>query len=147
MNKPRIELWDSVGFGLILSYPTGVMVTNQTGGYCCLHPEIEGIYLPLNDDIYDGEKLVNLENKISHFFTSEKYCGTGATRGIDKQDAEFINQLLKKCQLGNITVDDTLLAKSHEAWVYVNVITTDKHGVLQGFPEKMQGVITWQNSD
>lgn len=147
LNKPRIELWDSVGFGLILQYPTGVMVTNQTGGYCCLHPEIEGIYIPFNDDIYVDENQINLDKELNHYFVSDKYRGTGATQGIDKEDAQFINHLLEKCYLGNIKVDENLLIKSHESWVFVNVITKSEYGVLQGFPEQMKGVITWQNSD
>ena len=45
MNKPQIEIWDSVGLGIIIEFPTGVMISNQTGGTACLHPKTEGIFL------------------------------------------------------------------------------------------------------
>ncbi len=30
--KPKIELWDTVGTGIISLHPTGIIVSNQTGG-------------------------------------------------------------------------------------------------------------------
>ena len=46
MNKPLIEIWDSVGLGTIIEFTTGVIISNQTGGAACLHSKTEGIYLP-----------------------------------------------------------------------------------------------------
>lgn len=53
MSKPIIEIWDSVGLGLIIEYPSGVVIVNQTGGTACLHSECEGVYLPLANDYED----------------------------------------------------------------------------------------------
>jgi hypothetical protein len=55
MTPPKIRLWDGAGLGVIISSPTGVLYSNQTGGFSCLHPELEGAYIPLNTDA--GEKL------------------------------------------------------------------------------------------
>jgi hypothetical protein len=46
----KIELWDILEDGLlgvIVPLKTGVVWSNQTGGTCCAHPELEGIYVPL----------------------------------------------------------------------------------------------------
>src|SRR6478735_2795556 len=48
--KPTIELWESVGLGLIVEMPSGVLYSNQTGGFSCLHPSAEGVFLPLGND-------------------------------------------------------------------------------------------------
>jgi hypothetical protein len=47
MNTPLIRLWNTGGIGLILLYPSGIWYTNQTGGYSCFHPEVEGMFVPL----------------------------------------------------------------------------------------------------
>jgi hypothetical protein len=48
--KPTIELWESVGLGLIVEMPSGVLYSNQTGGFSCLHPSTEGVFLPIRND-------------------------------------------------------------------------------------------------
>ena len=32
---------------MIIAYPTGVLYTNQVGGYACDHPSMEGAFVPL----------------------------------------------------------------------------------------------------
>ncbi|EMN00850.1 hypothetical protein LEP1GSC021_4612 [Leptospira noguchii str. 1993005606] len=54
MNRPIIRLWGMENIGLIIEYQTGIIYSNQTGGYACLQPEVEGFLVPLED----------LENKI-----------------------------------------------------------------------------------
>ena len=46
-NRPTIRLWQSGGIGLIIPFESGVVYSNQTGGYGCLHPEVQGVYIPL----------------------------------------------------------------------------------------------------
>ena len=58
MPGQRIELWEHVGLGLILEWPSGVMITNQTGGTSCLAPEIEGVFIPLRNDCTEKERVL-----------------------------------------------------------------------------------------
>jgi len=45
----KIELWNLNSFmGVIVPMETGVVYTNQTGGTGCYHPEVEGLFIPLN---------------------------------------------------------------------------------------------------
>lgn len=48
-DKVRIELWGMGDpfLGVIVPAPTGIVWTNQTGGMCCAHPELEGFLVPL----------------------------------------------------------------------------------------------------
>ena len=41
-KKPVIRLGQLDGLGLIITHPSGVLYANQTGGYACHHPEMEG---------------------------------------------------------------------------------------------------------
>jgi len=34
-KRPIIRLWQLHGIGLIITHPSGVMYSNQTGGYAC----------------------------------------------------------------------------------------------------------------
>jgi hypothetical protein len=45
----QIELWglESNFLGFLGAHTSGVTWTNQTGGTACLHPSIEGIFIPL----------------------------------------------------------------------------------------------------
>ena len=56
--QPLIKLWDSVGLGLVIIYPSGVRYTNQTGGTSCWHPQEEGVFVPLRDEMVDQEDLL-----------------------------------------------------------------------------------------
>ncbi len=53
--KPIISLWHTKGLGVIFLYESGIRFSNQTGGYACLHPEAEGVYVPLNDEMVNQE--------------------------------------------------------------------------------------------
>ena len=43
----KVELCEAIGIGVIIPLKTHVIFSNQTGGNACLHPEVEGIYVPL----------------------------------------------------------------------------------------------------
>jgi hypothetical protein len=43
----KVELCEDIGIGVIIPMKTNLVFSNQTGGNACLHPEIEGIYIPL----------------------------------------------------------------------------------------------------
>ena len=152
--KPTIQLYESVGTGIILNYPSGIMFTNQTGGTSCLHPEIEGIYVPIRNDFMEPSgPLLSPTVDLRQYFEGLKHGGAGATRGLDSEDADFIDSLLGRVQLGtSISVDRTRLVESHEAWVHV-IVSGDESGdrnlsIFSGFtPYPRQGILTWCNSD
>jgi hypothetical protein len=150
MGKAR--LWESVGLGLIVEWPSGVVFSNQTGGTTCLQPEFEGVFVPLRNDCQlPGERLLSPETELVAYFEGPKHRGAGAIRGLDEGDVQFIGSVLAKWRLGAfIAVDSSRLAESHEAWVHVIVGADDRAHELSLFefaPYPRRGVLTWSNSD
>ena len=152
---PKIQLLEGVGLGLIIAYPSGVIYSNQTGGTACLHPELEGVFIPLGNDLeVPSNKLLGPQEALADYFEGPKHQGTGATTGLDAEDAEFIDGVLRRWGLIRfIELDRGKLKESHEAWVYVR-ITADENSedgflsLVHGFgPYPRSGVLTWQNSD
>ncbi len=150
MSKPIIHVWDTVGLGIVIEYPTGVMISNQTGGTACLHPKCEGIYVPLANDYNEEAKtFLSPEIELSNYFRGAKYSGIGATNGIDLEDVKIINQILSITRLSQfIAIDLERLDESHEAWVRIKISNTKDIDVLHGFDNyPLNGVLTWANSD
>jgi len=150
--QPLIELWEGVGLGLLIEWPSGILYSNQTGGTACLHPEVEGLFVPLRNDCErDGDRLLSPENDLLEYFEGPKHRGTGAIHGLDADDAEFITSVLAKWHLHQIAVDHTRLSDSHEAWVHVVIDGEADRGdglPLRGFPpHRLKGILTWSNSD
>ncbi|HSJ76323.1 MAG TPA: DUF6210 family protein [Gemmatimonadales bacterium] len=150
--KPVLEVWEGVGLGLIIEWPSGVLFSNQTGGTSTLHPELEGVFLPIRNDCErEGNRLLSPEDELLDYFEGPKHRGTGATRGLDAEDADFIGSVLLKWRLKQITVDRSRLQESHEAWVHV--LIHQKEGGFDGLPCRgfapypRRGVLTWSNSD
>lgn len=142
---PEIDLSDTVGLGLIISWNTGVVYSNQTGGTSCLRPSYEGVYVAVrNDYAIDQNRFLSPEIELSDHFVNS-YGGMGAVGGINYKDVEFVNSVLSK-NLLNIEVDTTLLQESHEAWV--NVLILNNNELFTGFtPFPRKAVLTWCNSD
>lgn len=152
--KPTVQLYESIGVGIILDYPSGVTFSNQTGGTSCLHPEMEGVYIPLRNDYRppDGP-LLSPEIDLTRYFEGPKHRGAGAGDGIDIEDADFIDSILDGARLRScVSVDRNRLAASHEAWIHV-IISADESSdpglaIFAGFtPYPRPGVLTWCNSD
>src|SRR5262245_56390620 len=156
--RATIRLWDGGGFGLIIEWPSGVNVSNQTGGTSCLHPEIEGVFVPLRTDhSFPDWTLLSPEIELSEYFEGPVHRGTGATSGLSVSDVDFIDRILAKRGLASsLRVDRDRLMESHEAWVYV-IVTAADGGEAQmddslrafaGFePCPRCGILTWTNSD
>ena len=150
-----ISLLDCVGTGLIIQHPSGVTYSNQTGGTACLHPEQEGVYVPLRNDISVPEnKLLSPETALLDYFEGPKHRGIGATNGLDAEDADFIDGVLRDWRMADfLEVDRGRLRDSHEAWVYVRIKHDEDTGraflsLFHGFaPYPKLGVLTWTNSD
>lgn len=150
--NPVIRLHNATGAGLIICCQTGVMVSNQTGGTSCLQSEIEGMYVPIeNEDLSKckGYGSNSIDLQLGEIFCGPKYRGSGATRGLDEIDADHIDAVLENHQLKpTLSVDRNRLRDSHEAWVHV-VIQGDSNleTYTDFFPYPRPGVLTWCNSD
>ncbi|MGI8654247.1 MAG: DUF6210 family protein [Pyrinomonadaceae bacterium] len=143
MSKPVIHLWLLDGIGLIISHPSGVSYSNQTGGYACLHPEMEGAFIPLIDE------LINQQAKLLEYFTGSKWNGA-CFRGIDEETAGFIDEVLgSSLYTKRLKVNREKLADSHEAWIHITILTDDKEDELKEFNgfSSDSGIVTWSNSD
>lgn len=150
MAGQRVELWEHVGLGLILEWPSGVVISNQTGGTSCLSPELEGVFIPLRNDCTEKDRvMISPENELYAYFARGKWGGSGATGGIEADDAEFIETTIGSL-FPAIRVDRDRLAESHEAWIHVKVFGDEPCDppLFSGFaPYPRAGVLTWQNSD
>lgn len=152
MHKPKIEIWDSVGLGIIIEYPTGVLISNQTGGIACLRPSIEGVFLPLlNEYEADSEKFISPEMDLSGYFIEARSRGR-TELGLDSEDVNRLNSILRKYDLDAfIKIDLNKLIDSHEAWIHILIVEEDCIDALKLFagfgPYPREGVLTWANSD
>jgi len=141
-----IELWDARSLGIIVCFPTGVTYTNQTCGTFCLHPKVEGCFIPLRDTNGPTHQPKPEDALTDHFF-GPKYRGSGAWKGIDQEDADVIDGVLAQNEFTHVRVNRDRLNDSHEAWIYVT-IEDDEEGLFSGFgPYPASGVLTWPNSD
>ncbi len=133
-KKPFVELFDFDGIGLIISFPSGVIYTNQVGGLGCFHPELEGVFAPLS-----------LGNKKILFALRQHFRGNW--QHIEDSDAELIDKLLRSDGFEFIKVDRMKLNESFEAWVYVDIEQLSRDlQLLNGFGNT-KGILTWMNSD
>jgi hypothetical protein len=142
--KPTINLYGARGPGLIIRYPSGVIYSNQTGGHCCHHPIVEGVFVPLETDSTRYYRLT------THFFGGKYH---GWCNGIDEEDADIIDEILQgESEAPLIVVDRTKLKKCEEAWIHVKVSELAKSRwtsisvLFRGFG-RARGILTWQNSD
>jgi len=148
MNKLQIEIWDTVGLGIIIGYPTRIMISNQTGGTACLHQKLEGAYLPLANDYNEATKeFLSPEIELSNYFMGPKYKGSGAIKGIDLEDVKSIKSILSRSKLDEfIEIDVERLEESCEAWIWIQIHKNQE--LIKGFEEyPLPGVLTWSNSD
>ncbi len=134
MGKPTIRLSQTDSLGLIILMKTGVLVSNQTGGYSCLQSEAEGVYVPLGKDARELEE----------FFSDVNYVG------LDEKMADHIDGILVRDAITRfLRVDRSRLEESHEAWVFVDMLAVDGDPgapLISGF-SATKGILTWPNSD
>lgn len=150
MNQVTVRLYDEIGTGLVILCSSGVFYSNQSGGTACLHPSIEGIYVPIANDIDANGTRMGPAPKLETYFIGPPHRGSGAFRGIDKDDANEIDAILSQyADISGVKVDRERLKSSHEAWVYVTVSHQVVEELVQGLPEQGQygAILTWPNSD
>ncbi|HXG64310.1 MAG TPA: DUF6210 family protein [Blastocatellia bacterium] len=147
-RKPIIDLSDpsDIGLGLIILWPSGVIYTHQTGGYNCLGPEEEGVFVRLYKELHDQEAM------LIDYFGGPKWRGWCGDE-IDNETADFIDQVLSLSERTIfLKVDRSRLQDSHEAWIYVDVSepATQSNGyrpaAINGFGN-CKGVLIWSNTD
>ncbi|EZH73424.1 hypothetical protein ATO12_15910 [Aquimarina atlantica] len=150
MSKPVVNIWDSVGLGIIIELPIGIMIANQTGGTACLYSTCEGTFLPLANDYNEETKeFLSPEIELSNYFQGVKYKGNGAIKGIDLEDVKKINAIINKSGLNKlIEIDVERLEESHEAWIRIKINDDKNTQLISGFENyPLNGVLTWANSD
>jgi hypothetical protein len=143
--KPLIRLWNSTGLGLIISYPSGVLYTNQTGGHACMQSQEEGVFVPLYDE------SVQQENMLYDYFFGPKWEGW-CDDHIDIETADYIDQVLDLSKTTRfLKVDRTKLHLSHEAWVFVQIADQPEEPPITHNMENRIGITqsgrTWKDSD
>lgn len=138
-----IQLWQATGLGLVLPAPSGAIYSSQTGGTSCHHPEAEGLYVPLTND------LVDQQQQLHAYFTGPKWRGA-CSDGIDLETAQAVDQILQQSEETRmLSVDRDCLYLSEEAWVYVHIGSIQRSvGVPYLTGKQLSwGILTWANSD
>ena len=149
-GRITVSLFGHVGTGVIVAWPSGIFYTNQTCGHVCRQPELEGVFVPLGNDVDLEGRLLGPESLLHEYFAGPAHVGWGAEHGLDEADAQVIESALHKNHLLRIvTVDRSRLRDSHEAWVYVLIGEPDSSfPMFTGMgPYPLGGILTWVNSD
>ena len=124
--------------GLIVRATTNVIYSNQAGGVMCLHPELEGFFVPLCTHLGMRE-LQALQD----------VCGEGWNTAIDDEMADTLDWIFGCQGLRCIRVDRSKLEESWESWVHVTVSGELSHKVPleEPRPETLRAVLTWPNRE
>jgi hypothetical protein len=107
-----------------------------------MQPEIEGVFVPLEAE--------QANDALVAWFTGPKYSGSGAMLGLDAEDADRIDEILRTLRPAGFaaTVDRAQLRDSVEAWVHVVIHDEVALSLFSGFgPYPRSAVLTWVNSD
>ncbi len=144
----RIRLHDHVGTGLIIECKSGITFFTQTGGKSCGWAELEGVFVPVANDLALDGVLISPEWALSKHFSGpphfHNYVG-----GLAESEAVIIEAALHQNLLQrNVTVDRERLSESHEAWVYVIIDQPElAYPLFEGIgPFPLRGVLTWTNN-
>ncbi len=132
----KVVLHDFPDLGLIVKAATNVIYTNQTGGFACWHPEVEGFLVPLRTHL--GMRELDALRSLSD-------CDDG----LDSETADQVESMLARLGFNGIHVDRSRLAESCESWIHVTLSGDLGHKVpLEGTrPQRLEAVLTWPNSD
>lgn len=110
-GKKVISLLGLTQLGSIILHNSGVVYTNQTGGYSCMQPWEEGILSIIGEDNGMSENVLTKLAK----YTLNTTC-------INEEDADFIDDILRNdYSTFFLTVDRSKLRNSMEAWIYVTI--------------------------
>lgn len=136
----KVNLHAFPDLGLIVKANTGIIYSNQTGGFSNLHPEMEGFFVPLRT-LFGFREL----------YAMRTLCPSGldAQDGMDSDTADKLDWILSRQGLKCIRVDRSKLGESWEAWVHVTISGELGYKVplLKSPHEAPEAVLTWLNSD
>lgn len=150
----RIELWQQYNFcGVIIPFASGIEWTNQVGGTACMHPVVEGIYLPLSLEWTCGKCHMPRP-----FFKCKEddpmYNVSEFASGYSEKLNEQIRLIKKWLHANNLRAtfqppSVSFLDKHglHEAWIPLRIKSTDDSPVVLDPFDTMECIFTYQNSD
>ncbi len=140
----EIDLY-GIDMGVVVALPTGAVYANQANGVACDRPSLEGAFVPLITHFrdppprYDAAFVAYFEQR------------PGNRGHLTPTDADALDTLLSAIQDPfALTVDQSRLHESFEAWVHVIITlpTTPPHYWRQlDLPYPCRGVLVWENSD
>ncbi|MFC1609866.1 DUF6210 family protein [Myxococcota bacterium] len=137
IDLPLIKIPRNSGLSLIVKLPTGCAYLNQTGGHFCHQSWAEGLLVLLKTPCE-----FTMAGRLRGVFTGESKYGGYCGDGIDEEDAQEIDSLLRESIRGYsksepaLSVDRERLADSWEAWVHV---------VIGKHPERPTKPQQWEN--
>ena len=124
----------NIAFGLILPCKSGVLFKHQTDGVMCRHPEIEGVFIPLDDSLWNNKTKIytNLATGIEQI-----------TQYPDKRERK-LREVIKGLNLPLKLIKHSKMMKknpdsyrspyvSHEAWQWCAVTKLRKKVKDDGF--------------
>jgi hypothetical protein len=120
--KANVEKIDTQGIGVIVMATTGIVYTNQTGGYACHQPAAEGYFVPLCELYHDAVHTAEtLQDELDGYFFSERgpYRGHCYGDGINDKDCDFLDKLFQTYGI-DARVDRLCKANAEEAWIPVH---------------------------
>ena len=147
----RVDLWLLDWLGLVLECESGVVYEHQAGGVFCLHPQMEGVLLPLEGR--DWPKKGNAPTVLAQLlelFGNHSYAKL--TSGL----ADAVDRIFKSSPATDaLRVDRENLEASCEAWVRVTFelpASSDTNAPIENpVPvtgvRKGRGAVVWPNSD
>jgi len=142
-----VSLYGHAGTGVIIEWPSGIFYSNQTCGHVCRQSELQGVFVPVGNDIDPEGRLLGPQDALYKYFAGPAHGGWGAELGLDEADAQVIEAALQENNylLRIVTVDRSRLRDSHEAWVHVLIEEPDSpHPMFTGMgPFPLRGVLTW----
>lgn len=136
---------------LIIEAKTGVKYSNQTGGYACNHPEVEGFLLPINLTLDCAEQGLLLN---CYYMNADDESTTYTKEQLEevKIFIDILNQSLYDSYLidSKFKIDESRLNIMEEAWI---PLISDKFKINDGsfitgkIKKPVRAILTWENSD
>lgn len=160
-KKPEVLLYGlTVGSGLIVAYPSGIVFTNQTGGVRCCQDSLEGFFVPLElgDPLDEGSPVGVAAEALGIFYPSAR------DEVSDRAAIDRIDGALVAAGHGYLRVTRDRWRESREAWLWLTISEgyrfldwqpihdpEDDRDAYRGErrpPPLVTGaVLTWRNSD
>jgi Family of unknown function (DUF6210) len=123
-NTPpiRVRLWDLIGTGLIVRWPSGIVYDQMIGGRSHSWAEAEGVFVPVGNDVSLDGRLISASLRLEEHFAGPPHHKQGVVHGLSERDADVIEAALhENLLLRNVSVDRTKLNVSCEGWVEVRI--------------------------